>query len=219
MHDPFSAGLDVRVQPQQVGLRVAREVEVEAAGLEARQQDRVEIAAARRVDVLEHTACMTLRRHAVERVLEARDLGRRVVVLELGVVRRIGAVPVVLVAERNHDLVDQRVTEPGDLRPRPVPVLGAVLLENRLLLAARARVDPDVLVRSLGEVRDRNLDLDRVRVVVRRASPRRPRRPQRDQVERVERTQPGQIEDRAEVDVERIVALPGEDLDRRPAGW
>src|SRR5919204_4607451 len=32
-------------------------------------------------------------------------------------------------------------------------------------------------------------------------------------MKRIERTQPGQIEDRAEVDEERVVALPGEDLD------
>ena len=36
---------------------------------------------------------------------------------------------------------------------------------------------------------------------------------QRKQMERVERAQPGEVEDRAEVDVERIVALAGEDLD------
>ena len=36
---------------------------------------------------------------------------------------------------------------------------------------------------------------------------------ERDQMERIERPQPGQIEDRAEVDEERIVTLPGEDLD------
>src|SRR6266480_4771738 len=32
-------------------------------------------------------------------------------------------------------------------------------------------------------------------------------------MERIERTQPGQIEDRAEVDEERVVTLPGDDLD------
>src|SRR5215510_15196204 len=36
---------------------------------------------------------------------------------------------------------------------------------------------------------------------------------EREQVERVERTQSGQVEDRAEVDEERIVTLAREDLD------
>src|SRR5439155_26268023 len=55
---PVGSGLDRRVQPQQVGLRRAGLVQAVNAG----QQDRVEIGAACRVDVLQGSASVAVRR-------------------------------------------------------------------------------------------------------------------------------------------------------------
>ena len=63
-----------------------------------------------------------------------------------------------------------------------------------------------------GQPRDRDLDRERVHVErAQRVHARRRRR--RDQVQVLERSQRGEVEDRAEVDVEAVEALPGEDLD------
>src|ERR671936_63956 len=87
-----------------------------------------------------------------------------------------------------------------------------VRVEDSYLLPVGSRVDPDRRARERDELADRNLDLDRVDVVVLDRVHALLGR-ERDQVERVEWTQPRQVEDRAEVDEERVVTLPGEDLD------
>ena len=88
---------------------------------------------------------------------------------------------------------------------------GPVLPEDAHLLPVRARVDPDRRLRDLHDLRDRELDRDRVRaVVLERVST--GFCGQRNRVERVERPQPGEVEDRTEVDEERVVSLAGEDL-------
>ena len=101
----------------------------------------------------------------VEAVHEARELGIRVPVRELAVLARIGRVPVVLLPDRDDDLVDERVAEPRDLDQRPVGVERPVTAEDPDLRPACAGVDPDrpVRERSLEQIRLRNLDRDRVR--------------------------------------------------------
>ena len=103
--------------------------------------------------------------YRVEGVHEARELGIRVPVLELLVLARVGRVPVVLLPDRDDDLVDERVAEPRDLDQRPVRVERPVTAEDPDLRPARAGVDPDrpVRERSLEQIRLRNLDRDRVR--------------------------------------------------------
>ena len=160
---------DAGVQADQVGLGRAGEVEVDRPAdgtqVDAREQDRGEVVAARRGRVVEH---------GVEAVLEPGHLGSQVVVEEVRVVGRVGRVPAVLLAERDHDLVDERVREPRDLhevagRPRRLRVLA----EHLDALPAGGRVDPDHGVRVvrpgrqrpvLRQLRDRHLERDRVRV-------------------------------------------------------
>src|SRR5438477_526186 len=93
-----------RAPPPSCEWRRAREVQPG----HARQQDCLEVAAARRVDVLQRTSGVAGRgRGAVEEVDDAGELGARVPSLELRVVLRILPVPVVLLAERDQDLVDE----------------------------------------------------------------------------------------------------------------
>src|SRR5262249_56184289 len=96
--------------------------------------------------------------------------------------------------------------EPGDLDPRSMALNGAVVFEDTHLLPACGRIDSDGRARERDELAGRNLDLDRVDVVVLQRVPSR-LGGEREQVERVERTQSGQAEDRAEGDEERIGTL------------
>ena len=93
-----AARRDGRVQPEQVGLRRAGEVQPR----NARQQHRDEIGSSGRRDVGQAR---------IEQVDEHRHLGIGVARGEVGVVLRLGSVPEILLAERDDDLVDQRVTE------------------------------------------------------------------------------------------------------------
>ena len=127
----------------------------------------------------------------------------------------IARVPVVLLPDRDDDLVDERIAEPRDLDQRPVGVERPVTAEDPDLRPACAGVDPDrpVRERSLEQVRLRNLDRNRVRVVVQHAVSSRVVR-EREGMQGVERPQATEIEDRSQVDEERIVARTR----RRPCG-
>src|SRR5215470_829916 len=97
----------------------------------------------------------------------------------------------------------------------------ALLAQDPHLLPAGACGDADGRVRRLHDLRDRNLDRDRVGVVA--SDGVLPRlRGERYLVERVKGTQPRKVEYGPEVDEERIVALasehfdaPGQRMDRR----
>ena len=206
---------DAGVQADQVGLGRAGEVEVDRPAdgtqVDAREQDRGEIVAARRGRVVEH---------GVEAVLEPGHLGGQVAVEEVRVVGGVGPVPAVLLAERDHDLVDERVREPRDLHEVAGRPRRAVSVEHLHALPAGGRVDADHGVRVvrpgrqraiLRQLRDRHLERDRVRVVAADAIDALLRW-QRERVRRVERPQAGEVEDRAEVDEERVVDLAGIDL-------
>ena len=177
----------------------------------AREEDGLDVAAGRLRRVVEHR---------VQRVGELRDLGAQVVRGEARVTRGIRGVPAVLLPERDDDLVDQGVGEPGDLHPAPLVAAPAVRVDDLDALAAGGRVHAEHglrIVRGVqlpvaGELRDRDLKDDRVRVEA--ADAVHPvLRAERDDVSGVERPQAGEVEHRAEIDEERIVALAGERLD------
>ena len=189
---------DRRVQPKLVGRARPREVE----GRNARQQHRDEVVAPAR---------RRRRQRGVQNVDQRCQLRVEVVPDELRVVLRILPVPVVLLAERDQGLVDQRVPQPRDLHERAYVALPAVRPQDPELRPVGTRVDAD-RGRAVDHMRDRNLQDDRVDVVTRRVVNARSVR-QRNHVQRVERPEPAEVEDRAEVDEERVVTLAGEDLD------
>ena len=130
-------------------------------------------------------------------------------------------VPHVLVGHRGDDLVEQRVAQPRDLLPRPVTdVLALGLVEHPRLAPAGRRPDADDGVRAcagpggmppcrlsseIGTWSTIECTLKPWSELTPLASAR------RDQVQVLERTQRAQVEDTAQVDVERVGPLPGED--------
>ncbi len=186
-----------------------------ARDVEPGQEDRHEVVAIRRGRIVER---------GVQRVGNGRQLRRLVVLGELRVVLGLLAIPVVLLCSRDHDFVDQRVPQARDLDPRTRRGDRAVGVEGADLLPARRRPDAEDgvgVVRTgggrvvLGQAAKRDVERDGVRVEPTDAVDAGIGR-QGQRVERVERAEPAQIEDRAEVDEERIVPLAGEDL--RPVG-
>ena len=123
----FAAGIDGLVDPQLVREGVAREGHLR----DARAEHRDEVVAAR----LRDAELVQLVEHG------GQDRGL-VVLLELRVLRGLGAVPEVLQPGRDDDLVDQRVAEAGDLRPARVDlaVHGHVLAVGRRPDADRVRL-------------------------------------------------------------------------------
>ena len=93
------AGRDARVQAQQLGLVVPGEVEPRDAG----EMDRDEVAASSLGSVVEDR---------IERVLEPGHLWLAVLLDESLFVVGVLRVPAVLAAQRDHDLVHERVREP-----------------------------------------------------------------------------------------------------------
>ena len=128
-------------------------------------------------------------------------------------------VPPVLLPERDQDLVEQRVAQPRYLPERPAGhVLAVVRVPQRDPLTAGRGPHADGRVPLPGHRRDRHLDRDRMHVqVVGGVHPGRGRQFQAGDVERgvqvLERPQVGQVEDRAQVDVEGFGPLPGEHPD------
>ena len=150
----------------------------------------------------------------VEGVEDPGELRLQVVALELLVVGRVAAVPEVLLPERDDDLVDERLGEAGDLLP---PRRAAALGDHR---PGGRRVDADDRVGAVdvgrrllgpGQLSDRHLDGDRVDAVALEAV-------DAAHAERAggRAAEADQVEGAAQVDVERVVALAGEDLGRRP---
>ena len=158
-------------------------------------------------------------KHAgVETGQQRREAGLGDVAGEQLVVRRRQRVPLVLLAERDQDLVDQRVAEPRHLPERPaVDVLAVVGVPQPDPLAARRGPHADGRVAAPGHRGNRHLDRDRVHVQV--VGGVHPRRGAGEDVQPVlgvqvlERPQVAQVEDRAQVDVEALGALPGEHRD------
>ena len=138
-------------------------------------------------------------------------IGEEVLVVD-GLLR----VPAVLLAERDDHLVEQRVAQARDLHPWPglrALVVGAV--GDPHLAAAGCTPDAEHRLgaghvfgnRVVGrQLADRDLDRDRVDVE-RLQGVHAGRHHRRNQVQVLERTQVGEVEDRPEVDEERIVAL------------
>src|ERR1051326_2682584 len=91
-------------------------------------------------------------------------------------------------------------------------VVPTVLSQNPHFGTAGAGVNADVGVRPLYELNDRNLNDDRVRVITSDGISPGIRR-KRDRMEWIERTQTRQIENRAEIDEEWIIALACKNLD------
>ena len=156
----------------------------------AREQDGDEIAAARLRRV--HDARVELvDRRSEDRLAEVLDVPR--------VVGRLAAVPLVLERRRDDDLVHERVAEARDLHPR------AVAAAPRLELAPLGGGPDADRVVGVVELGDRDLQGDRVDGVVGEEvlpAAHVPRAtPERDEVE-----------DRADVAEERVLALAGEHL-------
>src|SRR5215211_9391031 len=127
---------DRHVQPQQIRLLRPREVEAR----DARQEYRHQVSAAARRRVVERV---------VERVRDSYDLRVRVAVQELGVVLGFGRIPAILLSERDDDLVDQGLSEAGNLPPARDPLLRPVGPQDPYMPAAGARVHADDRVRAL----------------------------------------------------------------------
>ena len=145
---------------------------------------------------------------------------------ELLVVRRALRVPVILLADADQQLVDQRVAEPRHLRERPRPhIATGPLAQDPYSLPRRGGPDADHGGRIVNAGRRRPVtgqlvdgDLQRQRVDVGRPegihSWHARHEPSRRQAEHVvvggERPQVSQVEDGAQVDVEAIGPLAGE---------
>ena len=156
----------------------------------------------------------------VERVDEARELRVEVVLLELLVVLGLLAVPVVLEMARDDHLVDEGVPEPGHLDPRAAPLDVAVGVDGPLgaWRLAEAQIADRRMSRVAAQLADRDLDGDGVGVEAGHTVDA-VGGIEREQVGRVERPQAAEVEDRAEVDEERVVARAGVDLTVRRASW
>ena len=129
----------------------------------------------------------------VDRVDQSGDLGIGDVGQELSVVRRLGRVPRVLLAGGDDDLVHERHAQPRDLHPGPARGAsrgGAPDADDRVAL----------VVATLGELRLRHLQRERVDVVVGKRVV--ARLGQIAAVEQVEH---------AEIGEERVVGLSGEE--------
>ena len=179
---------DRQVQPQLV--REGRAGVVEIRALQSSEEDRHEILT---VGLLKWAELR------VELVEQMREDWLLVVPLVLLVTGGRGRVPVILELRRDHDLVDQRIAETRDLNPRRRFLLR---LDGGLLPIGRGP-DADDVVRSVVEHRDRNLQRDGVDTVageeVLASAGRSGAFANRDQ-----------IEGRADVAEERVVALAGE---------
>src|SRR5207245_2145594 len=208
-----------QVQPQLVRLgRAVRVLESrDDPGRNARQQDRDQVGPrgpgpGQGREVREDAG--------VQDGQQALQLRVRVVVEELGIPVRGLAVPEVLLAQLDHDLVDQGLAEAAHLDPRPALYDPRILLPDRPFAPARGGPDADhgAGVRGVrrvesvpGQVRLRDLDRDRVDVEAFRAVDA-GRGGGRDQVQVLERSEGPQVEDRAEVDVEALAPLTREGL-------
>ena len=136
------------------------------------------------------------------------------------VIRRGERIPIVLLAHRHDDLVDQWVPQPRDLHP--VSELGrvATLFANRRPLAPRRTPDTDHRISGRGirrrspaarEVAHRHLKRDRVDAKpVGRVHAHRVRH--RGDVQLLERTEIAEVEDRPQIHVEPLQPLTGEHL-------
>jgi hypothetical protein len=136
------------------------------------------------------------------------QLGRDHVVEELNVLRRPRGVEPVLRADRNHDLVDERLAQTRDLDPVADALQRAVIAGDPSRLAVRRRPHADHRI-VVDEPVDRNpqrqrVDIEPGHVVLAGSGG------ERDHVGGVEGRQPGEIEHRPEVDEERVVPRPSE---------
>ena len=131
---------------------------------DAREQDGLEVGARGFVRV----KLGQIREYAgVEDRQQPGQLGVGDIAGELLVVRGRLMVPVVLAAHRHDHLVEQRVAQPGDLRPRPVAVpLAGVVIEDARPLPACGRPHPDYRPAPGGDLGDRDLQGNGVNVQV-----------------------------------------------------
>ena len=193
-------------------------VERHDARRDAREQDRLEVRARLRV------RRQVGERARVEDVQQSRQFGVGDAVHVVLVLGRWRRVPLVLLGERHEHLVEQRVAESRHLHVRPGVVAPSVIrIADAGLLSTRRRPHADARRsrRGLGgrhtaggEVGDRHLDRDAVHVGGRQRvhAGRRTEGGQSERrVEIGDGTQVTQVEDRAEVDEERLGALSGED--------
>ena len=144
-----------------------------------------------------------------EGVQDPGQLRLQVVALELLVVGRVAAVPEVLLPERDDDLVDERLGEAGDLLPPRPAVLGDDRARGRGV-DADDRVGAVDVGRTLlgpGQLSDRHLDGDRVDAVALEAVDAAHAEPAGGRAAEAD-----QVEGAAQVNIERVVALAGEDL-------
>ena len=132
------------------------------------------------------------------------------------------AIPLVLMALPDQDLVEQRTPQPRYLHPRPgLRALALLITAQAHLAAAGGAPDPDrrgcagwilgndPAARQLG---DRDLHRDRVDVDPALERVDRCRGRHRREMQSLEGTQIGQVEDRSEVGEEAVVALTGKHL-------
>ena len=136
------------------------------------------------------------------------------------VVHRLAGIPAILAAQRDQHLVEQRVPETGHLNPRAglgTLVVGGVhdphLAATRRTPYPEHRLGAHHVARNgvvRGQFADRDLDRDRVDVQ-RLGRIDAGSGGGRDQVQVLKRPQIPEVEDRPQVDEERVVALSGED--------